>query len=350
MEWFKDLKVLDLSSVLAGPLTSSFFSEQGAQVIKVENALNNGDVTRSWKLKQEDPESDISSYYLSANYNKQVEFLDFRVQEDLDKLYDLIENSDIVITNFRPHSEQKYGISYPQLKQLNPRIIHARVLSYTENPERPAYDVILQAESGYISMTGSDEEHLAKLPVAFIDVLASHQLRQGILCALLDQARDKKARLVEVSLMDVALTSLVNQASAYLNASVIAKPIGTAHPNIAPYGDLFRTKDQELILFAIGSDAHWQRLCDLLGKPKLSALFTNNHDRVKRRDELKAELSPLIKEWNSSVLLKECHLNNIPVAKVSNIADALSTSQAKNLTLEDQLGKRMTTSCFRISL
>jgi len=350
MERFKNLKILDLSSVLAGPLTASFFSELGAQVIKIENATSGGDVTRTWKLKQEDPQSGISSYYLSANYNKQIEFLDFREQKDLKKLYDLIAHSDIVVSNFRPHSEEKYGISYTKLKQLNPKIIHARVVSYTDNPERPAYDVILQAESGFISMTGSDKEHLAKLPVAFIDVLASHQLRQGILCALLDQVSDQKARLVELSLMDVALSALVNQASAYLNAAAIAQPIGTAHPNIAPYGDLFSTKDQQLILFAIGSDTHWQRLGNLLGKHELSELFVSNHDRVKRREELRAELSLLIKDWNSDELLKECHLNDIPVAKVSNIADALSTAQAKNLTLEDKLGKRMATSCFRISL
>ncbi len=343
-----ELNILDLSSVLAGPLVGSFFAEQGARVKKVENARTNGDVTRNWKLRNEDPKSEFSSYYASANYKKECILLDFEKKEDNDTLMRLIREADILIDNFRPRVAQKFNLQFEDLKQINPSLIHAQISSYPNDQGRPAYDVILQAESGFISMTGSDTKHLAKLPVAFIDLIASHQLRQGILTALLERENEKKALKVEVSLVEAALSALVNQASAYLNSEVIAAPIGTAHPNIAPYGDLFECGDGVQILFAIGSDVHWSKLCQLLGNKDLAQSFPTNQVRVQNRQAMNREIQKLCKQLNSGEVLSLCADQEVPAARVQKIDESLSSEHARSMILEDRLGKRLRTSCFSI--
>lgn len=349
MQNFEDLKVLDLSSVLAGPLCGSFFSELGARVIKVENVLSAGDVTRTWKLPGEDPHAPISSYYAAANYAKELVLLDFNDKAQLDKLKQLIRDADIVISNFRSSTEKRFGLDYASIKSLNAKVIFAKITGYSDHSEKPAYDVILQAEAGYISMTGSDEMHLAKLPVAFIDVLASHQLREGILLAMLQAQKQATSYKVEVSLLDCALSALVNQASAFFNAGVVAKPIGTRHPNIAPYGDVFETSDGSKILFAIGSELHWKKLCLVLNLEMLIKRYPSNQERVSKRQQVMSDLAPAIKIRSWDELRMACERMEIPVAKIRNIREALEDETAKALLLEDANGKRLATKCFQIS-
>lgn len=344
-----ELNILDLSSVLAGPLVGSFFAEHGARVLKVENAKTGGDVTRGWKLANEDPKSEFSSYYASANYNKELVLLDFDNEKDYNSLIKLIEEADIVIDNFRPRIAKKFSLQFEDLKKIKPSIIHAQITSYPNNKARPAYDVILQAESAFISMTGTDKDHLAKLPVAFIDLIASHQLRQGILTTLLERGTDQKAMKVEVSLIESALSALVNQGSAYLNGGSVAQPIGTAHPNIAPYGDLFECSDGVQVLFAVGSEVHWKKLCQILAKPELTELFPSNQARVQKREMLKEELNKLCRKMDSQLLLSQCEELEVPAARIQKIDESLNSAHANRMILEDSLGKRLRSSCFEIT-
>ena len=180
----KELKVLELASVLAGPQVGSFFSELGASVTKIENKTTGGDVTRNRKLDSEKAESSISAYYASANYNKKSIFLDFKNQEDIEKLNKLISESDILITNFKSGDAEKFRLSYSDCKKINPQIIYSEITGFGKNVNRTAFDVILQAETGYISMTGENESNLSKLPVAFIDLFAAHQLKEAIFILL----------------------------------------------------------------------------------------------------------------------------------------------------------------------
>ena len=179
---FKDLLVVELASVLAGPLVGSFFSELGARVIKIENPGTGGDITRKWKLSQEDPETPVSAYYASANYNKQIEYLNISDSADHEELLELVKIADLVIVNYKVDSAQRLGVDYESLKRVNENIIYASITGYGYENKRPAFDMVLQAECGLLSMTGEADRAPSKVPVAIIDILAAHHLKQAILC------------------------------------------------------------------------------------------------------------------------------------------------------------------------
>ena len=253
-DFFKGLKVVEISSVLAGPSVGLFFSELGANVTKVENSGSNGDITRSWKLPTEKKDSNISAYFCSVNWNKEHLFIDFKNSNELTHVKSLIEKCDIVILNFKKGDDLKFGLDYDSLSKINSKLIYGTINGFGENSDRVAYDLILQAESGFMSMNGTPNSGPIKMPVALIDILAGHQLKEGILIALIDRLNTGKGKKVSVSLFDSAVASLANQATNWLMADHIAKPIGSTHPNIAPYGELFKTKDNATITFAIGSN------------------------------------------------------------------------------------------------
>ena len=260
-----NLKVIELASVLAGPDVGMFFSELGAEVIKIENKLLNGDVTRKWKSANEDKNTNVSAYFSSVNWNKKHLFLNLTDKVDKQKVYNLIASADIVITNFKPGDDTKLGMDYSTLKNHNSSLIYGVINGYGSNSKRVAYDVILQAETGFMSMNGTLESGPIKMPVALIDVLAAHQLKEGLLLALLNREKTKKGAFVEVSLYDTALASLKNQATNWLMNNFIPQPIGSLHPNIAPYGETFKTKDGKLLILAIGTDHHFKMLLGVIG-------------------------------------------------------------------------------------
>jgi crotonobetainyl-CoA:carnitine CoA-transferase CaiB-like acyl-CoA transferase len=262
----KKLKIIDLSTVLAGPSAGTFFAELGAEVIKIEHP-NNKDVTRSWKLPNEDKDSEVSAYFSSVNYKKHYRFLDLKQPNDHQELMQLVENADVVLMNFKRGDQEKLGITDEELRTQNNALIIGKISGFGDDSDRVAYDLILQAESGIMSMNGTPESGPLKMPIALIDVLAAHHLKEGLLLALLEKATQSNysGQTVSVSLYDAAISSLVNQASNYLMGGNIPKPIGSLHPNIAPYGELFTTKDGVQITFAIGSNRHFQLLCQELG-------------------------------------------------------------------------------------
>ncbi len=177
------------------------------------------------------------------NWGKQHRFIDFHEEIDRSAIVDAINNADIVITNFRGNSAEKYGLDYNSLQQNHKALIYCNLTGYGEENDRPAYDIVLQAETGYLSMNGIDEDHLCRMPVALIDVLAAHQMKEAILIALLHKMKTGKGSYLTVSLYDTAIASLTNQATNYLIAAHIPKPLGCKHPNIAPYGDLMHCAD-----------------------------------------------------------------------------------------------------------
>tara|TARA_B100000508_G_scaffold141087_1_gene146210 strand:- start:15489 stop:16589 length:1101 start_codon:yes stop_codon:yes gene_type:complete len=332
-----ELKILEIASVLAGPQVGSFFSELGATVTKVENKTTGGDVTRNWRLSSEKAEHSISAYYASANYNKRVQFLDFKDAEDYETLVGLIQESDILISNFKAGDAQKFKLAYEDCKKINPNIIYGEITGFGKDVKRTAFDVILQAETGYISMTGTAESTLSKLPVAFIDLFAAHQLKEGILVALLE---GWKPVCVSVSLYDSAIASLANQASNYLMENHIPKPIGTQHPNIAPYGDIFITQDNKKVILAVGSEKQFASLMELLDGVPISKSFASNQLRVENRSELNQFLTSKIENWESSALFDACIEQNIPIGRVHNLKEVFEKPESDSLILEEvQEGK-----------
>ena len=349
---FNNLKVLELSNVLAGPAVGMFFSELGAQVVKIENKPNKGDITRNWKLPIE-KKSNISSYFCSVNYNKKHIFLNFNDKNDKKILKKLIIECDIIITNFKDLDDKKFNLDFENCKKLNSKIIYAHIGGFKSNPRRVAFDIILQAETGFISMTGN-KNNFAKMPVALIDVLASHQIKEGILTALVLQKKEKKAFKVSTTLEETAIASLMNQSSSYLMTEFKASPIGTLHPNIAPYGEIVDTLDEKKLILAIGTNKQFKEFSKLIGlENKWIKKFNLNINRVKKRKELKEIINNRTKYILSEKLLKSCIEKKIPIGEIKNIKDVLEGEVAKNMILEEnfenQDTKRIKTVAFKLT-
>ena len=183
---FNNLKVVELASVLAGPSVGMFFAELGAQVIKVEHP-EHPDVTRSWKIASENKEESASAYFSSINYKKEYIHLNLNKENDHFQLIELLKDTDILLTNFKKGDVEKFNLTDDLLLEVNPRLIHGKISGFGSDSDRVAYDLILQAETGFMSMNGTEDSGPVKMPVALIDVLAAHQLKEGILCALLER-------------------------------------------------------------------------------------------------------------------------------------------------------------------
>ncbi|QQS73311.1 MAG: CoA transferase [Flavobacteriales bacterium] len=335
----KDLLVIETASVLAGPAVGMFFAELGARVVKVENPKAGGDVTRKWKLPTEDPGSNVSAYFSSVNFGKEHLFLDLTDEAARAEFDALVAKADVLISNHMAADAEKLGLTRDRLSALNPKLIQGHIRGYADDAARPAYDVVLQAGTGYISMTGTDAEHPAKLPVAMIDILAAHQLKEGILLALLNRTNSGKGAFVEVTLEEAALTGLVNQASNWLMAGHVAQPIGTLHPNIAPYGEVFTCSDRKRIVLAVGSNAQFRKLCEALELPavKNDADFAENNSRVVNRARLAELLAPAIATFPREPLLEKLQTRGVPAGAVNSIDAALSSPSAKRMTREEML-------------
>lgn len=336
---FEGLKVVELAAVLAGPAVGTFFAEGGAEVIKVENELTGGDMTRQWFVKGENREG-VSAYFSSVNYGKSAYLkLNFNNREHLLQVYELLKDADIVISNFSASAAKRFQLDFASLKKLNPGIISAELTGFP-NSERPAFDVVLQAETGFVSMTGSDQNNPAKLPVALIDVLAAHQMKEGILTALWQKAGgDHKAKRITVSLYEAALASLVNIASNYLMAGVVAEPMGTQHPNIAPYGDVINTADGGKIILAAGTQKHFSQLCNVLQVNHLvgDKRFRENSDRVQNREQLMIEIQAAAQNYRRDELMDLFLEAKVPAGAVKSIDEVLKTDEAEKLILKEMI-------------
>lgn len=346
------IRVIDASTVLAGPSVGTFFAELGADVVKIEHPTH-PDVTRSWKLPKEKSDTSISAYFSSINYLKQYVSLNLKDSDDLKTFLDHIVDADILITNFKHGDAEKFGIEDEKLLSLNPRLIIGKINGYGAEDDRVAYDLILQAESGFMSMNGTPESGPVKMPVAMIDVMAAHHLKEGILLALYEREKSGKGKSMNVSLYDAAVSSLVNQASNYLMSNHIPQRIGSLHPNIAPYGELFNTADDFTITFAIGSNDHFEKLCTELGADELlqDDHFSSNQNRVVNRIALKSKLEPLVAVRTGESLLNALQKLNVPAGKIQDLQEVFSADKAKSLVREEMISgiltKRVTSVVFK---
>ncbi len=351
-EILKDLKVVELASVLAGPSVGMFFAELGAKVIKFENALTNGDVTRSWRLPQESKDS-VSAYFSSINWGKTHQLVNYNLSKDLEKAISEIQDADIVICNFKKGLAERFGLDYDSLSKINPQLIYAQLDGFENDEHRVAFDVVLQAECGYMSMNGEKNSDPLKMPLAFMDILAAHQMKEGILVALINRFKTNRGSYVKCSLEKSAIASLANQASNYLMTNQIPQRMGSLHPNIAPYGEIFKTKDEQNIVLAIGSDKQFENFCNVL---KLDLYkdekFKENKKRVIHRTELYKILNVYIQKFDGEELLEKCHHLQIPMGMVKDLKQVFETATAQDMILEElQNGtntKRISSVAFEI--
>ena len=348
---FSELKIIDLSTVLAGPSVGTFFAELGARVIKVEHPLH-PDVTRSWRLPIE--KEPVSAYFSSVNFGKSYLQLNLMDPNNYEQFKALLVDADIVLMNFKKGDDIKLRVTESELRNINPNLILGKISGFGAESDRIAYDLILQAETGYMSMNGSPDSEPTKLPVAMIDVLAAHQLKEGLLIALLERNASGVARTVHVSLYDAAVCSLMNQASNFLMAQHIPARIGSLHPNIAPYGEQFITRDNIRITFAIGSNQHFERLCTFLTLPEIpqSALYCTNQQRVLNRTSLAELLQSKIKTREAREILEAMREMQVPAGQIKNIAEVFEDDSAQRLIREETIQKvstkRVTSVAFTI--
>ena len=348
---FSNLKVLDISTVLAGPSVGTFFAELGAHVTKIERP-SSPDVTRAWKLPAESEEQ-ISAYFASVNYGKKYIELDLLKKKDYFAFIQLVEDCDILLMNFKGGDQEKLRITDDLLWKANPKLILGKISGFGEESDRVAYDLILQAEAGFMSMNGDKDGTPLKMPIALIDVLAAHHLKEGLLIALMERTKTNLGSSVEVSLYDAALCSLANQASNYLMTGQIPQRMGSLHPNIAPYGEIFSTSDGVQLTIAIGSENHFTKLLQLLNLNDLisNPLFKDNQKRVKNRAELETILSNAIAQLSSDFLLTELRTSKIPYGEIKSLDKVFIDDRAKSLIREEKqsktLTKRMTSIAFK---
>ena len=237
--------------------------------------------------------------------------------------------------------------------ELNPRLIHGKISGFGDDSDRVAYDLILQAESGFMHINGQKDGPPTKMPVAFIDVLTAHHLKEALFLALYQREKTGNGATVSASLYDAAISSLANQASNYLMSNEIPQRIGSLHPNIAPYGEIFETKDKAQIVFAIGSNKHFGILCEFLELSNISVdhKFSTNKARVENRIELKDHIQKKVGWIASADILSFMEVKKVPCGKVKNLKEVFADKSAKDLILneeiENQNTKRIRSAIFK---
>ena len=355
MHPFQDLRVIELSSVLAGPAVGMFFAELGADVLKVENLTTSGDTTRHWKMPTEDPTDPASAYFYSVNWGKRHVFLDLTQAADRQQLLDWMKDADVVISNFKKGGAERLGLDFASLAILNPRLIYASISAYGDDDLRPGFDVAIQAETGWMHMNGEANGPPTKMPVALMDLLAAHQLKEGVLVALLRRERTGLGGEVTVSLFDTGVASLANQAANWLNLAHLPQRMGSRHPNIAPYGEIFYAKDAKPLIVSTGTEQQFRALCQLLAVPQLAddERFATNALRLEHRDALAKLLQAAFKNFGSTAILEKCHTAQVPVAPIRNLAEVFGLSAARDLILEEKtpdgkVSKRVRTAVFKL--
>lgn len=293
-----NIRILDLTRVLAGPFCTQILGDLGAEVIKIERP-GAGDDTRHWGppfLQDKDGnDTTESAYYLSANRNKKSVAIDIKTEKGQALVHKLLKDSDVLIQNFKVGGLEKYGLGYEQIKERHPHIIYCAITGFGQTgplASEPGYDFLAQAMTGLMACTGEPDSAPVKAGVALSDIITGLNAAIGILAALNNRAQTGEGQMIDVALTDCTLAALTNIAQYYLTAGETAPRVGNAHATIVPY-QAFETSDGYIII-AVGNNGQFTRLCTCLEKPEWAddERFAKNSARVKNREVL----VPLIRE------------------------------------------------------
>ena len=335
------MRVIDASTVLAGPYCTMLLGDLGADVIKIEPP--EGDATRGWGPPWVGPEmsdgSRTAAYYLAVNRNKRGLRLDLKTPDGAEILRRLLADADVLVENFRVGGFARLGFDEAALATLNPRLVHLAISGYGPTgpaADRPGYDFVIQAASGLMSITGAadaDGGGPTKVGVAISDVLSGMLGAVGLLAALVGRERDDgpatgRGQRVDVSLLGATLAGLVNQAQNAFVTGVAPGRLGNAHPNIVPY-ETFATSDGAIAV-AVGSERQWPRFCLAVDVPGLTAdpRFATNGDRVERRAALRPILAARFAERTSADWLAALDAAEIPCGPINDILAAFESPEA----------------------
>ncbi|MBO0829346.1 MAG: CoA transferase [Streptosporangiales bacterium] len=278
------LLVADFSRILAGPYATMLLADLGADVIKVEAPA--GDDTRTWVPPVRDG---VSTYFLAVNRNKRSIGLDLKDPEDLRAATELAARADVLIQNFKPGGLRRFGLDYESVRDANPGVIYASISGFgaAGGATLPGYDLLVQAASGLMSLTGDPDGPPYRAGISVFDVITGMHAVIGILAALNHRNATGEGQHVELNLLSSALSALVNQSSAYVAGGTVPNRMGNAHPSLFPYEPL-PTADKDLIVIA-GNDGQFRRLCEALGLDELAddERFAHNEDRTSNREALR---------------------------------------------------------------
>jgi crotonobetainyl-CoA:carnitine CoA-transferase CaiB-like acyl-CoA transferase len=324
------LLVADFSRVLAGPLCTQTLGDLGADVVKVERP-GEGDDTRTWGPPFAEQGA---TYFLGLNRNKRSLALDLADPGDAALARRLADRADVLVESFRPGTIDRLGLGYEAVSQTNPRVVYCSISAFGSGEQAarlPGYDLLLQAMSGLMSVTGEPDGRPLKVGAALIDMVCGLYAATGVLAALQARERTGRGQRVEVSLMDSALAGLLNQASAHLLAGVIPGRLGNRHPSIAPY-ETFRASDGEFAV-AVGNDAIFARLCAAIGRAELASdeRYATNAARLERREELGAILEGAFAAAPSAEWVQRLSQAGVPAGPINDVAEAFAFAEALGL-------------------
>jgi crotonobetainyl-CoA:carnitine CoA-transferase CaiB-like acyl-CoA transferase len=324
------LLVADFSRVLAGPFCTQTLGDLGADVVKVERP-GTGDDTRTWGPPWVEHGA---TYYLGLNRNKRSITLDLADPADARLARRLAERADVLVESFRPGTIDRLGLGHDAVAKANPGVVYCSISAFGSGDQAarlPGYDLLLQAMSGLMSVTGEPEGRPLKVGAALIDMICGLYATTAVLAALQARERTGRGQHVEVSLMDSALAGLLNQASAHLNAGVVPGRLGNRHPSITPY-ETFRAADGDFAV-AVGNDAIFGRLCEAIGRPELvgDERFATNASRLEHREELGSLLEGAFHAAPAAEWVQRLSAAGVPAGPINDIAQAFAFAQALGL-------------------
>ena len=312
------LLVADFSRVLAGPYATMLLADLGAEVIKVEAPV--GDDTRAWMPPVRDG---VSTYYLAVNRNKRSVVLDLKDDVDVVLARELAGRADVMIENFRPGGLDRFGLGYDDVAAGNPGIVYASISGFgtTERGRvLPGYDLIVQAMSGLMSLTGSPDTGPFRSGISVFDVMAGMHASIGVLAALNARQASGEGQHVEVNLLSSALSGMVNQTSAYVAGGVVPHRMGNTHPSLYPYEPI-PCSDGELIITS-GNDVQFRKLCEVIGAPDLAddPRFVRMADRNAHRDELRPLLIELLSKRTTMDWFARIIAAGVPCGPINDVS------------------------------
>ena len=322
--------VADFSRVLAGPLCTQTLGDLGADVVKVERP-GEGDDTRTWGPPFVEQGA---TYYLGLNRNKRSIALDLSDPGDAGLARRLADRADVLVESFRPGTIDRLGLGYEDVAATNPGVVYCSISAFGSGEQAarlPGYDLLLQAMSGLMSVTGEPDGRPLKVGAALIDMICGLYATTGVLAALQARSRTGRGQRVEVSLMDSALAGLLNQASAHLLAGVVPGRLGNRHPSITPY-ETFRASDGDFAV-AVGNDAIFARLCAAIERPELASdeRFATNAARLEHREELGAILEGAFHRAPAAEWVQRLSEAGVPAGPINDVGAAFAFAEALGL-------------------
>ncbi|MBP7722488.1 MAG: CoA transferase [Alphaproteobacteria bacterium] len=336
----QNIRVLDLSRVLAGPYCTQMLGDLGAEIIKIEKP-GSGDDTRFWGppfLKDKDGnDTSESAYYLSINRNKKSVAIDISKKEGQEIIHKLLENSDVLIENFKAGGLKKYGLSYDDLKEKYPKLVYCSITGFGQSgplAEEPGYDLMAQAMAGLMASTGEPDGAPMKVGVALSDIITGLHAAIGILAALNSREQTGEGQMVDVALVDCTLASLTNLAQYFLTSGKPAPRQGNAHSTIVPYQAL-ETQDGYIVV-AVGNNEQFARFCKILGHAEWAKdeRFAKNTARVMNRAVLIPMIENEMKKKTSAVWIEEMRGADVPGGPVNRMDEVFAMEQTRHRGME----------------